>query len=168
MLGTAVTRMPGDVADLPPGPEAAPARRVLVELTVPECWRRLEPGGLGRVALTTAQGPLVLPVDFRVSGGGVLLRTAAHGTLALTPGAPIAFEAGRTDEAFRTGWSVLVTGRAAAFDEPDATGRPIRHGGPDPWAGGRRDAWIRLRPTAVTGRVIRPVDRQEDVPPTGG
>ncbi|MFD0273647.1 helix-turn-helix domain-containing protein [Kitasatospora sp. NPDC127111] len=167
-LGTTVSELLGGEVDLPPGGYAAAAHPVLVELTVPECWRRLAAGGVGRVALTTALGPVVLPVNYRALDGTVLFRTAARSALAATPGTRIAFEVDRIDEAFRTGWSVLVTGRAAAFDEPEAIDRLSRRAGPDPWAGGRRDVWIRLHPTAVTGRAIRTEDGPDGAPPGTG
>lgn len=164
-LGTTVTRLLGGEVDLPPGWGAAAARPVLAELPVTACWDRLVPGGVGRVALSTADGPVVLPVNYRVLDGTLLLRTAARSTLAAAPGTRIAFEVDRVDEALRSGWSVLVTGWAAAFDEPEAIERLGRRGDPDPWAGGQRDVWIRLHPTAVTGRIIRTEDESGDRAP---
>lgn len=153
-LGTTVDRLLGGDVDVPPGPGVAAAHPVLTELPVSECWRRIAPGGVGRVALTTADTPVILPVNYRVLDAAVLFRTSAAGPLATAPGTRIAFEVDRVDEVLRTGWSVLLTGRAAAATEPEATVRLAREDGPDPWAGGRRDLWIRLRPTTVTGRII--------------
>ncbi|MGW6914198.1 helix-turn-helix domain-containing protein [Kitasatospora sp. NPDC054939] len=163
-LGTTVDLLLGGDLDLPPGSGAASTRAVLTELSAAECWGRLAPGGIGRVALTTDDGPVVLPVNYRVLDGTVLFRTSTDSLLAAAPGIRIAFEVDRLDEALRTGWSVLVTGDAAVFDEPEAIEHLIRRGSPDPWAGGQRDLWVRIRPTAVTGRIIRTEDEPPEVP----
>lgn len=160
-LGTTTTRLLGGELDLPPGWAAADAHPVLTELSAAQCWGRLAPGGIGRVALTTPEGPIVLPVNYRVLDGTLLFRTAARGILATALGSRIAFEVDRIDEALRTGWSVLVVGQAAAFDEPEAIERLLRRGSPDPWAGGERDVWVRIKPTSVTGRAIH---TQEEAP----
>ncbi|MFJ9949746.1 pyridoxamine 5'-phosphate oxidase family protein [Kitasatospora sp. NPDC091207] len=110
----------------------------------PGAGGRLAPGGVGRVALTTPEGPIVLPVNYRVLDGTLLFRTAARSVLATAPGSRAAFEVDRIDEALRTGWSVLVVGEAAAFDEPEAIEHLVRLGSPDPWAGGERDVWVRI------------------------
>ncbi|WP_406209288.1 pyridoxamine 5'-phosphate oxidase family protein [Kitasatospora sp. NBC_01560] len=154
-LGTSATQLLGGDLALPPGWAAATAHPVLTELSAPECWGRLAPGGVGRVALSTAEGPVVLPVNYRVLDGTLIFRTAARSTLAAARGLRIAFEVDRIDDSARTGWSVLAVGDAAAFDEPEAVERLLRRGSPDPWAGGPREVWIRLRPTSLTGRSIR-------------
>ncbi|GAA2740750.1 pyridoxamine 5'-phosphate oxidase family protein [Kitasatospora cinereorecta] len=124
------------------------------ELDRAECWAKLSPGGVGRVALPTPDGPLALPVNYRVLDGTVLYRTTAKSILATVAGSELAFEVDRLDEAFSSGWSVLVTGRAEQVTDPEAVGWFQRHADPRPWAGGHRDTWMRIRPTAVTGRAI--------------
>ncbi|WP_282204875.1 pyridoxamine 5'-phosphate oxidase family protein [Kitasatospora fiedleri] len=55
---------------------------VLGELDVAECWRRLGANGLGRIARTGPDGPVVRPVGYLVHGRTVLYRTTEHGPLA--------------------------------------------------------------------------------------
>ncbi|OKI12798.1 pyridoxamine 5'-phosphate oxidase family protein [Streptomyces sp. CB03911] len=154
-LGTSVRYLLGGELDSPPG-QATPALRPVVEELQPwECWAKMEPGGVGRVALSTPEGPQVLPVNYRILDGTVLYRTAAQSTAATAVGERVAFEVDRLDEAFGLGWSVLVTGPAHQVSEADAVERFGKHADPQPWVGGRRDIWVRIRPSRITGRVIR-------------
>ncbi len=128
---------------------------MLEELAPSECWAKLSPGGVGRVALSTPDGPLVLPANYRVLDGTVLYRTTADSVLATAAGSRVAFEVDRLDEAFSSGWSVLVTGTAHQVTDPEAVTWFKKHADPRPWAGGQRDTWLRITPTAITGRRIR-------------
>ncbi|MEU9044642.1 MULTISPECIES: pyridoxamine 5'-phosphate oxidase family protein [unclassified Kitasatospora] len=157
-LGTSARQLLGGDLDRPPGRAAAAAHPVLKELAASECWAKLAPGGVGRVALTAPEGPVVLPVNYRVLDGTLIFRTAVGGTPASTVGSRVAFEVDQVDEALRTGWSVLVVGAATPFDEPEAIEHLIRRGAPDPWAGGVRDVWVRIKPSTVTGRTISTSD----------
>ncbi|MEU9126902.1 pyridoxamine 5'-phosphate oxidase family protein [Kitasatospora sp. NPDC048540] len=157
-LGTSVWYLLGGGLDLPPG-QASPAVRPAVEELQPwECWAKLEPGGVGRVALATPEGPEILPVNYRILDGTVLYRTTARSTAAAAVGERVAFEVDRLDEALGTGWSVLVTGPAHQVTEADAVEWFGRHADPRPWVGGERDTWVRIRPHKVTGRIIRTVE----------
>ncbi|MFD0274209.1 pyridoxamine 5'-phosphate oxidase family protein [Kitasatospora sp. NPDC127111] len=129
-----------------------------VSVKAEQAQSRLAPGGIGRVAVSTEEGPVVLPANFRVLDGTVIYRTAAEGTLAAASGGRVAFEADHIDEALRTGWSVLVKGIATVLDEPEAIEHLTRRGSPDPWAGGARDVWVRIKPSSITGRRIRIAD----------
>ena len=99
-----------------PASQAGPAGHpVLQTLTAAECYDLLSPGGVGRVAFTTADGPVVLPVNYAMAGQTVIFRTAPDTLLAGYLDGPAGFEVDRLDEALSQGWSVLVTGR----DRPD-------------------------------------------------
>ena len=101
-----------------------------------------------------ADGELViLPVNHAVDGQDVVFRTARGSKLSAAEGQDlVAFEADGYDSQTRSGWSVLVTGRAQAVDEETEAQRLSRldlH----PWAiAVDRPFWIRICPTAVTGR----------------
>ncbi|MGK4585314.1 helix-turn-helix domain-containing protein [Kitasatospora sp. HPMI-4] len=163
-LGTTTQQLLGGGLDLPPGRERANAHPVLAELSTAECWARLAPGGVGRVALSSAEGPVVLPVNYRVLDGALVFRTTATGVLASAVGGKVAFEVDQLDEALCTGWSVLATGTAALLEDQETTEHLEHRGFPSPWAGGDRDVWVRIEPTAVTGRTIR----TEQTPPPSG
>ncbi|MEV4611608.1 pyridoxamine 5'-phosphate oxidase family protein [Kitasatospora sp. NPDC049258] len=154
-LDTSVWYLLGGSLDLPPGQAGPPLRPVVEELQPWECWAKMAPGGVGRVAVSTAEGPQVVPVNYRVLDGTVLYRTTERSTAATAVGARVAFEVDQLDEALSTGWSVLVTGPAHQVTEADAMEWFGRHADPRPWAGGRRDTWVRIRPGKITGRIIR-------------
>lgn len=154
-LGTSVQRLRGGEAGLPPGlGEAADSPR-LTELDGGACRELLSDHGIGRLAVTTDEGPAVVPVNYAVVDGAVVFRTAPGATPALAVGRRVAFEVDRFDEALSEGWSVLVVGTASSVTDPEDL-----RGMPDPartapWAGGERLLWVRIAPERVTGRRIR-------------
>jgi nitroimidazol reductase NimA-like FMN-containing flavoprotein (pyridoxamine 5'-phosphate oxidase superfamily) len=139
----------------PASQAGAAGRPVLQTLTAAECYDLLSPGGVGRVAFTTADGPVVLPVNYAMAGRTVIFRTAPDTLLAGYLDGPAGFEVDRLDEALSQGWSVLVTGRAVRV-RSDAEVRQLeRRTDIRPWAGGARDVYVRIIPRKITGRRIR-------------
>ncbi|MFK0192010.1 pyridoxamine 5'-phosphate oxidase family protein [Kitasatospora sp. NPDC090308] len=141
-----VAGRPAERVSRPAGPVLV-GPPVLGELDVAECWRRLGANGLGRIARTGPDGPVVRPVGYLVHGRTVLYRTAEHGPLAPGAGGDAAFEVDRADGDLREGWSVLMVGPLEYVTEPALLAelpRPAGHG-----------RWVRLTPTTVTGRSIR-------------
>ncbi|GAA3023134.1 hypothetical protein GCM10020229_38110 [Kitasatospora albolonga] len=153
-LETSVGHLLGSAA-APPGSARRGAEPVLEELAAWECWAKISPRGVGRLALTTPDGPLALPVNYRVLDGTLLYRTAAGSVLARAAGSRVAFEVDRLDEALLQGWSVLLTGRAEQVTEPEALGWLALHADPRPWPAGSRETWLRIKPNTITGRRIR-------------
>jgi transcriptional regulator with XRE-family HTH domain len=140
----------------PPGPPPPAGPPVLEELESWECWAKLAPRGVGRVALALPDGPRVAPVNYRVLDGTVLYRTTADSTPARAVGQTVAFEVDRLDETLSRGWSVLVVGPAKLVTEPEALAWFGEHADPRPWVGGEgRDTWVRISPGRITGRAIR-------------
>lgn len=124
------------------------------ELTKQECFRLLAGQQVGRVVLVDDRGPLALPVNFVVDQHSVLLRTDAGTKLAVASrGARVAFEVDGTDAATRTGWSVLVRGEAIEVTDPAELAR-VRELPLSPWAPGAKARYVRILPTALTGRRI--------------
>lgn len=153
-LGTSAQELLGCGQGRPPGRAPSAAHPTLEELPEEECWARLAPGGIGRVALSTDSGPVVLPVNYRIHDGTVVYRTGTGSTPASAVGHRVAFEVDHIDEALRGGWSVLVSGLAVRVDDQVAVEQLMHQGDPDPWAGGERNVWIGIAPSAVTGRSI--------------
>jgi nitroimidazol reductase NimA-like FMN-containing flavoprotein (pyridoxamine 5'-phosphate oxidase superfamily) len=124
------------------------------ELTTEACWMLLDRAPVGRVAFAVGGETVVFPVNHRVDGRSILIRTGDGALLeGLGPGAQAAFEVDATDEFSETGWSVLVKGDANEVTEPGdraAVEQLALH----PWAAGLKDHWIRIRPRSVTGRAI--------------
>jgi nitroimidazol reductase NimA-like FMN-containing flavoprotein (pyridoxamine 5'-phosphate oxidase superfamily) len=137
----------------PPG-RGGSGRPVLQTLTAAECYDLLSAGGVGRVAITTADGPVVVPVNYAMAGQTVIFRTAPDTLLAGYLDGPAGFEVDRLDEALSQGWSVLVTGRAVRVTSEADVRHLEQHTDIRPWAGGARDVYVRIIPRKITGRRI--------------
>lgn len=153
-LKTTVWHLTGGDTELPPGLGRAARTPRFTELTEAECRSLLSTHGVGRLAVPADSGPVVLPVNYSVVDGGIVFRTEPGTTPAQADGHQVAFEADRIDEAFSEGWSVLVRGPATTVTDPDEVARLEEQAYSTPWAGGRRDLWLRIEPVAVTGRRI--------------
>ncbi len=112
---------------------------------------------VGRIVLTMGALPAILPVNFVLCDGAVIIRTSTGTKLAAAArNAVVAFEVDQIDDAGQVGWSVTLVGRAtevtdqARLDELRAL--PLR-----PWAPGERDHFIRIHPELLSGRRIAPV-----------
>ena len=139
----------------PPGQARPAGHPVLQTLTAAECYDLLSPGGVGRVAFTAADGPVVLPVNYVMAGQTVIFRTAPDTLLVGYLDGPAGFEVDRLDEALSRGWSVLVTGRAVRVTSEAEVRQLEQHASVRPWAGGARDVYVRIIPRKITGRRIR-------------
>jgi nitroimidazol reductase NimA-like FMN-containing flavoprotein (pyridoxamine 5'-phosphate oxidase superfamily) len=120
-----------------------------------DCLRLLASAPVGRVGFYADGEVMVLPVNHAVDGQDVVFRTAHGSKLSAAEGqAVVAFEADAYDPQTRSGWSVLVHGRAEVVYE-DAEIQRLSGLGLHPWARAvDRPFWIRIRPTAVSGRQI--------------
>lgn len=154
VLQTTVSALTGGDADRPPGPGRAGHAPEFTELTRTECGDLLATHGVGRLAVPTAQAPVIVPVNYSVVDGTIVFRTARGAAPSLAVGCPVAFEVDRIDDTFSEGWSVLVRGHARMVTDLGEAHRLAGRAHSTPWAGGRRDVWVRIHPYAVTGRRI--------------
>lgn len=154
-LDTTVSRLRGGDIDLPPGIGEAAQHPDLVALDPAECRSLLAAHGIGRLAVSTPEGPVIIPVNYTVVEGAVVYRTAPSTTPAPAPGANVAFEVDHIDEALSQGWSVLVNGLAEHVTDPDTVKHLVATAHSTPWAGGDRDLWVRIAPQRMAGRRIR-------------
>ncbi|MEU3243927.1 MULTISPECIES: pyridoxamine 5'-phosphate oxidase family protein [unclassified Streptomyces] len=153
-LKTTASALAGGDVDLPPGFGQAGYAPKFTELSRTECGDLLSTHGVGRLALPTATGPVIVPVNYSVVDGTIVFRTARGATPSLASGCLVAFEVDRIDDAFSQGWSVLVRGHAHRVTDLGERLRVADQAHSAPWAGGRRDLWVRIDPFAVTGRRI--------------
>jgi uncharacterized protein len=124
-------------------------------LTVEECLELLATHHFGRVAIDEDEGPAVLPVNYILDRGSVVFRTDEGTKLdAAARRDRIAFEVDHVDEAARSGWSVLVRGKAEEITAPSELER-MRRLPLEPFAGGERHRYVRLLSSSITGRRIR-------------
>lgn len=120
-----------------------------------ECLRLLAKVPVGRVVYTQQALPAVLPVNFALdTDASVLLRTSAGSDLArAVDDVVVAFEADQFNAESRSGWSVVVTGRATVVTDPGEHERLLRTG-PRSWMPIQEDVFIRIESAMVTGREL--------------
>jgi hypothetical protein len=127
---------------------------VLETLTREQCEEHLLAGGVGRVVFSAERGPVALPVNFAFFDGHIVFRTGATASVTTALGAVVGFEVDRIDDAMSEGWSVLVTGRGERVENPSEL-EELESLGIEPWAGGDRETFVRIRAEEISGRAIR-------------
>ena len=132
-------------------------RNDLVMLDRRQCLQLLRdhPVHVGRVGLVDELGrPVVLPVNYRLDGEQIVIRTARGSKLdAAARGEYVAFEVDDIDPAWEEGWSVVVKARAREVTDEAELERlrrlPLRS-----WAHQDRNRFLALETAVVTGRRI--------------
>lgn len=131
-----------------------PAVTRMATLSREECLERLASVGVGRLGVSIDALPVVLPVNFAVAGGNVIIRTVEGTKLdAAVSGTVVAFEADQYDPDGGWGWSVLVRGRGCEITDPrelaEADRLPLRA-----WAfkNGSANRFLKIETTILTGR----------------
>ena len=119
------------------------------------CLQLLTTVPVGRVSFFADGEIVVLPVNHVMDGQDPVFRTARGSKLSAAEGQNVvAFETDDYDERTRSGWSVLVNGRAHAIYE-EAEIQRLSRLGLRPWVSAAdRPFWIRIRPTSISGRRI--------------
>ena len=150
----------GDVGPWRTGVSRAQTRSMLQtsasaqELTREESLALLPSVPVGRLVFTERALPAVIPVNFLVDHGRIVLRTGATSSLtAAVRGSVVAFEVDQIDPEARQGWSVVVTGRASEVRDALELDRlkdlPLL-----PWVGGQVDHFVVISIELVNGRRI--------------
>jgi nitroimidazol reductase NimA-like FMN-containing flavoprotein (pyridoxamine 5'-phosphate oxidase superfamily) len=144
----------GASANTPPGQAAFTEAPVVEKLTPPQCRLLIAAGGVGHFAVSTSSGPLVLPVNFAVVSGTIVVRTAEGTAIDRYGDGLVAFEVDHVDDALVQGWSVLVRGQAHHVRHPAELNRMQEDAAVWPWPGGEREVYVRIMPERITGRRI--------------
>ena len=125
------------------------------ELSYSECEALLRAEVVGRVAMSTPTGPHIVPVNYSVVDGSVILRTTPYSILgSLGRDTMLAFEVDQLDHAKERGWSVVARGRAEPVQDRDELDRIRAVWEPRSWAGGTRELFLRLHWIELTGRQL--------------
>lgn len=120
------------------------------------CLEYLHSASLGRVAFRTGEEVDIFPVNYACDGSIVVFRTASGNRLSTAPRDHVTFEADGWDPDGRVGWSVVLKGIAldvTAGNDPFS--RALRDRKVIPLAPGRRERWIAIYPSSMTGRRFR-------------
>jgi len=119
------------------------------DLTPEECQDLLESQQIGRIGFTDPAGPVVLPVNYRMVGGCVVVATSPYSSLARNvSSAAVAFEVDAIDEFTESGRSVLVRGRATVIERHELRDVDL----PQPWAEGTRTLIVKITDAEISGR----------------
>ncbi len=143
---------------------SAPTRQ-FETLDVDSCLELLGQAEIGRLAFVEDGAPVVLPVNYLLDRGAVVVRTAEGSKLsAAVRQERVAFEIDSFDVQARIGWSVLVKGIAAEIWESReldlARDLPL-----EPWAPGTKDHYLVILSTSITGRrITAPAGGEETSP----
>lgn len=119
-----------------------------------ECYRLITPRGIGRIAFGTASGVMVLPVNYAVTSGTIVVRTGAGSLIAVHGDGPVSFEVDHLDLELRQGWSVLIRGEAHRVLQPGEFRRLREECELLPWPAGEHELFVRIVPSQVSGRRI--------------
>ena len=123
-----------------------------------ECYRLLGTHEFGRIGVVADHYPLILPVNYRLDGTTIVIRTHSGTILSAAEHANVTFEVDEVDRASRSGWSVLIRATAEEVGEAhraDLAARTLQSG-LEAWAPGDKGHWMRLIAHEVTGRRIVP------------
>lgn len=124
----------------------------ITNLAPHECWQLLRTVSVGRLAVWVVDHPDIFPINFTVDHGTLVFRTGEGTKLTSALAAfPVALEADGVDSTTGIAWSVVAKGAASAIEAIgevlDSAGLPLF-----PWQPGRKDHFVRITPTSVTGR----------------
>ena len=131
------------------------SRRGLRVLGMEACLARLRAVPVGRVAFPDSGTVVVLPVNHLVDGDSVVFRTTWGSKLHRAgDGGTMSYEIDEHDVSTRTGWSVLVIGRAEILRGDEADRLEVI--APPSWTPYSDVSWVRIRAEEVSGREIVP------------
>jgi nitroimidazol reductase NimA-like FMN-containing flavoprotein (pyridoxamine 5'-phosphate oxidase superfamily) len=123
------------------------------EMSRQECFELLDENQVGRIAFNDSTGPVVLPVNYVVDDGAIVIATSDGSSLdSFAAGERVAFEVDEVDEFNENGTSVLVRGHAARVPSSSVP----EHRRPYTWPAGRREVLLQIVPSQVTGRRLIP------------
>jgi nitroimidazol reductase NimA-like FMN-containing flavoprotein (pyridoxamine 5'-phosphate oxidase superfamily) len=125
-------------------------------LSQQKCRELLATRDVGRLAFAGAGEVEIFPVNYAVDGSTIVFRIAESTRLMDALKTRVAFEVDDWNPAKGFAWSVVVKGVAEELtDAIDSVATALRRQHVVPLAPGRRERWIAIYPSAVTGRWFR-------------
>ncbi len=134
-------------------------RTWMEHLSPTTCWELVSEAAVGRVGVLVDSAPEIYPINYAVDGETIVFRTDPGTKLRAVDRSPsVCFEVDQVDPEDRSGWSVLIKGRAteltSAADLLTASELPLHF-----WTSGDKSRWVRIVPAEITGRRIGPTRR---------
>lgn len=136
-------------------------RTWMEHLSPQECWALLIATPVGRLGVLVDSAPEIYTVNFAVDGESVVFRTDPGTKLrALERSPSVCFQADGLNAEDRSGWSVLLKGRASELTAPSdlitASELHLPY-----WIAGEKSHWVRIVANEITGRRISPAGKVE-------
>lgn len=121
-----------------------------------DCIELLSSTPIGRIAYAVDDHPMVAPVNFAWHEDTIVFRTLEGQKLdAAAEGQTVCFEVDDWDRERRSGWSVVIVGRAREVTN-FAEREQLENIGLVPWSKEKwRPMWVRIEPDAISGRILR-------------
>lgn len=127
----------------------------LFRLDESTCVALLAVQHVGRLIIP-GDDPYVMPVNYTAIDDFVVFRTQRRPVIDAIVDRPVVFEVDMFDDRSKSGWSVVVRGRAQDItSDTDLERDTISGVTPRPWAPGERDCVMRISTDRVTGRLLR-------------
>jgi uncharacterized protein len=135
---------------------------VVESLDASACWAQLRDARVGRIAAHVDGQVALRPVNFAVDHGTLLIRTGDASVISRMAGLQVQFEAdghetAADDPGRTTAWSVIVDGVARLVRSTDefieTVGVPLY-----PWHAAPKPYFVRVVPSAISGRRFTVVD----------
>ena len=122
-------------------------------LSEQQCLELLGSRDLGRITFDIAGQPEIFPVNYTCDGAVVVFRTAGGTKLEQALAGRVAFEVDSWDQDAKVGWSVVLKGIAHEVTTGiDPFSVTLRTRKVSPQAPGKRDRWIAIYPSEISGR----------------
>lgn len=123
-----------------------------------ECIRLLGTQQVGRLGFLSGGTAEILPINYAMAGDEVVFSTAVGSKLNGVMRSQVVFEIDEVHTESRSGWSVVVHGRAHEVTERDAPAliERMRAARIEPWSEGAKPHLVRIVPHYITGRRIGP------------
>jgi nitroimidazol reductase NimA-like FMN-containing flavoprotein (pyridoxamine 5'-phosphate oxidase superfamily) len=121
-----------------------------------ECLALLATQRIGRLAVMAEGdvGPHVVPVNYAMLRGSIIMRSAPGTKLHRLVTQPVTFEVDSFDPYMRTGWSVVIEGLAYEASDREME---IEEFSLHPLLDLQNSRWVRLVPRTLSGRRITAV-----------
>jgi len=138
-------------------------RNGLEVLNREECRQLLSTRSLGRIGVTVAALPVVLPVNYQLVDGELVIQTERVSRLAgATQEAVVAFEVDDVDVDGAVGWSIAITGIANEVTNPDVIAKlrllPFTR-----WVRSEDDRYVSISLDLMAGRRLHCRDDEDGV-----
>lgn len=138
-------------------PSESPEKGRLIHLDERECWELLLLETLGRLAVSTPDGPEIFPVNYSVADDSIVVGTDPGVKLSHSSFDHVALEVDSLDHSRHTGWVVMAKGHAEDItDKGDAWSTRLLQVAIRSWVDAPHSHRVAMVRPKLTGRRLIP------------